>query len=162
MKTISVVRHAKSSWEDLNIDDKHRTITHEGFTRTMKLAHYLKNLNFNVQKIISSPATRTLETARILIDNHISTILETDKHLYPTTVDSVADCIFTQPDDIDSIIIVGHNAGLSDFTKIYLADEVDWLKTSMLVWVEFDCDNWIDFPNASKTVKLILNPKNLE
>lgn len=161
MKTICVVRHAKSSWEDLHIDDKHRTITHEGFMRTMKLAHHLKSLNFSVQKIITSPAIRANETAKIMLDNRISQILETDKHLYPTTVDSLMDCIFTQPDDIDSIMLIGHNAGLSDFVKLYLAEDVDWLKTSMLVWCEFDCEKWTDFPTATKTEKLILNPKNL-
>jgi len=68
MKTLYLVRHAKSSWNDQSLSDQQRPLNKRGHISALDMGERLKLRNVNVELIISSPALRALTTARYLAD----------------------------------------------------------------------------------------------
>ena len=68
MKTIYIVRHAKSSWE-YNVSDLKRPLSNTGYSDAQIMSGIFNNLNINVETIFSSPAIRTVQTAQVFLNN---------------------------------------------------------------------------------------------
>jgi phosphohistidine phosphatase len=163
MKTVYVVRHAKSSWDVSDLPDEKRPLLEKGKKRTKKVIDSLLELDIHVDYIISSHAVRAHETARILAhalkypEDHI----KIDSHLYYTDGDGIPDQFLDLPDRYSSVMIVGHNPAMTDFVNLYLADPIDQLPTSGIVSITFESDHWDSVMQSAYKVNLILFPKDL-
>lgn len=163
MKTIYIVRHAKSSWDINDSPDIQRPLLEKGKKRTKKVIDYLLQNNVQVDYIMSSHAVRALETAKILAHalKYVNEI-KVDSHLYYADGDSILNQFFDLPDRYQSIMIVGHNPALSDFVNKYLEDPIDHLPTSGIVSISFHTERWDKVPTAGYKVNFVLFPKELE
>jgi phosphohistidine phosphatase len=163
MKTIYVVRHAKSSWDISDIPDIKRPLLEKGKKRTKKVIDYLLENGIQVDYIISSHAVRALDTAKILAHAlKYQDEIKIDSHLYFTDGDSIIDQFFDLPDRYKSVMIVGHNPALTDFINHYLDTPIDNLPTSGIVSISFDTGRWDKVPSAAHKVNFVLFPKELE
>ena len=163
MKTVYIVRHAKSSWDSADLPDEKRPLLEKGKKRTKKVVDYLLENNIRVDYIISSHAVRALETAKILAHalKYPAESIKIDSHLYYTDGDGISNQFFDLPDRFDSVMIVGHNPALTDFVNNYLPESVDQLPTSGVVSISFHTDEWDKAPMADHHVNFILFPKEL-
>jgi phosphohistidine phosphatase len=163
MKTVYVVRHAKSSWDISDIPDEKRPLLEKGKKRTKKVIDYLLENQVRVDYIISSHAVRALETAKILAHalKYDEAGIKIDAHLYFTNGDDLFDQFFDLPERYDSVMIVGHNPALSDFVNKFLEEPIDHLPTSGIVSISFDAGHWHEVPLADHKVNFVLFPKDL-
>lgn len=144
MKTLCLVRHAKSSWLDPKVEDKDRPIDPRGEADAKLLAQFLLNHHIKPDILLVSPALRTQMTAQVLIQDmqippaHLQTIDE----IYEAGVESLLHIIQQVPNSVNSILLVGHNPGLTWLAN-YLADDHQIsLPTCGAYGVSFDTNDW--------------------
>lgn len=160
MKTLYILRHGKSSWDSPDNEDFDRPLKLKGRKRTELIAAYLRDNKLSVDLIISSPAVRAYETAKIIADV-VKCQLITHEDLYPGYSSQVFEVIFSRSDKHKSIMIVGHNPGLTSLVRDLIDNTIDWLPTSGLAMVSFDTNTWLQIPVAAKTSSNIITPKML-
>jgi len=160
MKRLYVLRHGKSSWEQPSIADFDRPLLPKGKRRTAKIAAFLQEKGMIPELIVSSPAKRAAQTARIVAD-FLNCKLVFDENLYHAHSAAVADVVTAQSDEINSLMIVGHNPGLTSFANEYMSAGTDWLPTSALAYAAFDSDQWPAFPLARIIHNFVITPKTI-
>jgi phosphohistidine phosphatase len=163
MKTIYIVRHAKSSWNAIDLADEQRPLMEKGRKRTKKVIDYLLKNQVRVDYIISSQAVRAYETAKLLAHGLKYPVenIKIDKQIYYATGDSILNQFYDLPDRFDSVMIVGHNPSLTDFVNQFMKSPIDNLPTSGIVSISFDTDRWEKVPVAKRKINFILFPKEL-
>lgn len=161
MKTLYILRHGKSSWEQPGTDDFDRPLLPKGVRRTERIANHITENNISLDLIVSSPAKRAFETAKIIAEE-IGCKLITHQNLYPGYSSHILDVIFLQPDTIDSLMIVGHNPGVTSMVHDFVDSSFDWLPTSGLAMVKFDTDLWVQIPLSRRLSSEIITPKMLK
>ena len=139
MKTILLVRHAKSDWPE-GVDDFDRPLTETGIENAPKMAKFLKNQNIKIDSFISSPAKRAQETCALFSKIYDSDF-STEQQLYNAREQHFENVIYGLANDINSVAIFSHNNGISNFAN-YLTDEIINLPTCGVVGYEVDCEDW--------------------
>lgn len=164
MKTVYIVRHAKSSWDISGIPDEERPLLEKGKKRTKKIIDFLHRQDISVDYIISSHAVRALETAKILAHalNYPKDNIKVDPHIYFANGNSIFNQFYDLPDQYNSVMIVGHNPALTDLVNHYLRPKIDNLPTSGVVSITFDTDQWERIHLANHTINFVVFPKELE
>ncbi|WP_146695343.1 histidine phosphatase family protein [Orientia tsutsugamushi] len=122
MKQILLMRHGDAKH---HINDFARPLSELGRQVVTNAAYFLNK--FNIEKVLCSPSDRTLETLNIvktvssisINDNNIDII---DK-MYQSNVENIIDVIQQQPDDIQSLLIIGHNPYLYEFYRLTVAQQ---------------------------------------
>ncbi len=145
------------------IDDFHRPLLDKGIEKTKKVIKYLNHLQINVDKIISSPAVRALETAKLIaagIDFPKEKIL-IEPRIYEGSVDRIVDLIYATEDTFDSLMIFGHNPAITYLANLFLNPGVEFIPTMGIACVSFDTDKWSEIPLAETKNEFILFPKSL-
>ncbi len=163
MKTLYIVRHAKSSWNHPELSDEERPLLEKGKKRTRKIINYLREKNVSVDLIISSHAVRASETARIIAHGigYPPENIRISQQVYHASAGLLLDQFFDLSDDISSLMIVGHNPAFTNFANQFLEKKIDWLPTSGVVSVSFDTRLWVNLPLAKPRLNFIIYPREL-
>jgi phosphohistidine phosphatase len=163
MKTLYIVRHGKSSWENPGLADHERPLLQKGVKRTLKIANYLNEKRICPDLMISSHAVRAYDTARIIagIIAYPEDDIVVSKNLYHGSGDGILDELFSLDDSIESVMIFGHNPTFTSFANHFLKEKIDWLPTSGVVAVQFDVIKWSDIPLARVSIDFVVYPKHL-
>ncbi len=148
MKTLILLRHAKSSWE-LNVADRNRPLSESGIDRIKRIAKLNASI-FENAIIYSSPANRALHTACIMM--HKLKIpfdcLRVTESLYTFDSTNVINFIRNLPDELNHVVCVGHNPAFT-YTAMVLSNiTFDNLPTSGWVKMEFQQDRWSKIQNG--------------
>lgn len=163
MKTLYIVRHAKSSWNYPELSDEERPLLEKGKKRTKKIIDYLQQKELSLDLIISSHAKRALETAKIIAHglNYPPENILISRQVYHASADKLYDQFFDLSNNVDNLMIVGHNPALTNFANHFLHEKIEWLPTSGVVSVSFNTRIWINLPMAESTTNFIIYPKML-
>lgn len=163
MKTLYIVRHAKSSWDHPGLADHERPILEKGIKRTQLVCDYLVENNYNADLIISSHAVRARQTASVIADglNYPEENIQISSSIYHGDIDALFDQLFELPNDVKSVMIFGHNPTFTSFANYFLQRKIDWLPTSAIVCIEFETDKWEHIANARKKAKFVITPRLL-
>ncbi len=162
MKTLIIVRHAKTKQANFGEADFDRTLTDRGRLHAPEMAKQLKKLGFVPQGYLSSPAKRTLQTARLFCN-----VFDVDKDKVKT-YDDLYNAPYTVyyaaaaslKDKWDTVAIFGHNPGITDFVNTLCKDvRIDDMPTGSVFVVEADITKWKDFAAADKKYRIFLMPK---
>jgi phosphohistidine phosphatase len=127
MKTLYVVRHAKSSWADLSLGDFERGLNDRGKRDTVRMGKRLKEKGIHPDVMLSSPAKRALSTARRLAEilKYPKEKIKTDERLYHANDDTILLAVRTIKDKNDVALLFGHNPGLTDFVNAIAEAEIN-------------------------------------
>ena len=158
MKTLILVRHAKSDWPE-NTDDFDRPLAERGLEDAVKMSKFLKDNNIEIQKFVSSPAVRALNTCKIFNQTYDIEI-DTNQKLYNPSERNFESVIYDLENDVNSVAMFSHNNGISNFANS-LSSELINLPTCGIVAYEIDCDRWCDFEMAEKRFLYFYSPKNV-
>ncbi len=161
MKTLYLVRHAKSSWKH-DVDDHKRPLKNRG-ERDGRLVSKKVNAEIDPpQKIISSDATRALATAEFFKNAlEISDAnFENNHELYDFSGQNVMRIIKSLDDDLDTVMLVGHNHAFTSVVNMLGNRYIDNVPTCGFVMLQFDEKKWSDI-TTGKTVKTIF-PRDLK
>jgi len=158
MKTLVLLRHAKSSWE-FPLDDLDRPLKPKGIDRIKTVSKEDRSIFNKTDLVITSPAIRALHTAVILvkeIDLEFNKVI-INKGLYTFSSKSVEIVLRTIPDKFDYVIFVGHNPAFTEIINKMTKRKIDNLPTASWAKIIFNEDNWSEVANCqvsfSKSVK---------
>jgi len=161
MKTLYLVRHAKSSWKH-DVEDHKRPLKDRGERDGSLVSKKVKDEIEPPQKIISSDATRALTTA-IFFKKALEiedTNFETNHELYDFSGQNVMRIIKSLDNSLDRVMIVGHNHAFTSVANMLGDRYIENVPTCGFVMLEFDEKNWSDI-TTGKTVKTIF-PRDLK
>lgn len=163
MKTLYIVRHAKSSWKYPELTDEERPLLEKGKKRTRKVIDYLLDKNTKVDLIISSHAVRALETARILAHalGYAEDNILISRQVYHASAEQLYDQFFDLSNEVENLMIVGHNPAFTSFANHFLDKKIDWLPTSGIVSVSFDTRLWVNINMAERSTNFVVYPREL-
>jgi phosphohistidine phosphatase len=161
MKTLYLLRHAKSSWQQPELDDFERPLLEKGLKRSKLVIDYLLERKVAVDLIISSPAVRALATAKIFASamNYPVEDIRKERKLYFGDADAYFEQFFDVPKTVNAMMLVGHNPAITTFANQFLKDKIDYLPTSGVVSLSFDIDNWENAGTAKRKVNFVVYPR---
>ena len=161
MKQLLLVRHAKSSWDDLGMNDFDRPLNDRGKRDAPVMAERLSNKKIKVDAFISSPAKRAARTAKIFAKEFKTKkddiIYKTE--LYLASENIFYDVIAKTDDEFESIAVFSHNPGLTDFANDLTEIKIDNVPTCGVFAVKIDAKHWADIKDAKKEFWFFDYPK---
>ncbi len=159
MKTLLLVRHAKSDWPE-DTDDFDRPLAERGIENAHKMAAFLMQNEIKIDQFVSSPALRALHTCEIFNETyHIE--IKTDRKLYHPNENNFESVIYDLNDDLNSVAMFSHNNGISNFANM-ISEQIFSFPTCGVAGFSIDCDSWSEFENADKKLLFFFEPKNLK
>ena len=164
MKTLYLIRHAKSSWDDLGLKDFDRPLMDTGIKKTNKIIKFLIERKVFPELIISSPAVRAFETARIIAQGigYPEEKIVTEAALYDSSADDYIQIIENLRNEINSVMIFGHNPTITYAANSFLKKATEMIPTSGVVSVTFDTDKWSEVRKAKVKREFFIFPKMLK
>ena len=144
MKTLILMRHAKSSWKDHNISDADRPLKKRGKKDTQAMAKIMLEKELVPQKIMASSAKRARRTAEILVEETKANITpEVLDQLYMAEIQVYMDLIKSLPDDLERVMIVGHNPDLECLVQM-LSNQIESLPAGAMAVLSMPIKSWKD------------------
>lgn len=143
MKTLFLVRHAKSSWDDTAMPDRDRPLNDRGTRDAPKMGERLAKRDVKPDLILSSPARRALDTAEIIakkLDYRRKDIVVDDR-LYAVTADDLLAFIRGLGDKRERVMVFGHNPELTELAH-RLSSKITHMPTCAVAEFTFDSKSW--------------------
>lgn len=161
MKTLYIIRHAKSSW-GFNLPDDQRPLNERGLKDAELIGKQLKTIVKPIDRVLCSPAKRAHSTAKIICDqlNISEDIFFLEPDLYDFEGSKVINVIKNCENTIQTLMIFGHNHAFTSIANLLGNVYIDNLPTTGVVAIEFEAENWKDI-NVGKNL-LTIFPKTLK
>ena len=160
MKTLIIIRHAKA--EQSFGPDRDRRLTERGHQNAHMMAERLIDDGYKIDMIFSSPSVRTTETTEYFVAaNHLDEdhVKFFDK-LYLGDTLAITETVKWLKENVNTLAVVGHNPGVSNFTNYITGSEIADLPTCGIAIIEVDMNSWEDdFEAATKKLVKIMTPK---
>jgi len=146
MKNLYLLRHAKSSWASPGMKDFDRPLNERGLADAPDMAMRLKTSGAAIDRIITSPALRTLTTARLVaatlgLD---SDIIREDRQIYLAGSPRLMHVLSLLDDELNAVLLVAHNPALTDLANDVARAGIDNLPTAGLVHIELPIEHWLE------------------
>lgn len=132
MKTLTLLRHAKSSWDDNVARDFDRPLNAKGRRAAVTVGEHLAVTGARYDRVLASPALRVLQTIEGVeegLGRALSALFE--PRIYMASAATLIDVAQGVPDTVDTLLMVGHNPGLEDLA-LFLAADSDPLRTAVI------------------------------
>lgn len=144
MRTLTLVRHAKSSWEDSGLSDRERPLNKRGNRDAPIMGKRAAAAGIRPSLIISSPAVRAWTTAKTFANElgYPIEFLQREDGLYLASLDNLLDTVAAQDAGFNNLMLFAHNPGLTNFANYLVPGLTNNLPTTGLVSVNIDCDDW--------------------
>ncbi len=144
MKTLTIVRHAKSSWNHPDLSDRQRPLNSRGKRDAPVMGKRIVDHGIRPSLIITSPAKRAWTTAKIIAGEigYPTEFLQREDTLYLASLDDLLGAVVAQDTGFNSLMLVGHNPGLTEFANFLIPGLTNNLPTAGVVSVQIDQDDW--------------------
>lgn len=160
MKTLFLVRHAKSSRDDPRHSDKDRPLNDRGRRDAPRMGERLAKQEVKPDLILSSPAVRALSTTKIIakkLDYKVKDIV-IDARLYAAAADDLLEVIRNLGDKRKRVMLVGHNPELSELAHRF-SSEISDMPTCAVAEFVFDMKSWSDVTGQPPIKVKLYRPK---
>ena len=159
MKKLYLIRHAKSSWKDLELEDFDRPLNKRGRLNAPFMGETLKSKNVKPELILSSPALRAKTTALIIAKEvgYFKNIVYKEE-IYEASVGALHEIVTQVGDEIHALFLFGHNPSLNELAQKYVGFE-DNIPTCGVLEIEFDCDSWSEIDRENSKIVSFEYPK---
>ena len=161
MKTLYLIRHAKSSWDDSSQTDFERPLNDRGEHDAPIIAKALLDKKIKPDLIVSSPAVRALSTAKIfakVLHYESENILE-EERIYEATMRELTEVVREIPDDVKCVMLFGHNPGISNFVNLLGDQFVTDMPTCAVTGLELKINSWKETERHCGKIILFEYPK---
>jgi phosphohistidine phosphatase len=162
MKTLLLMRHAKSSWSDRKAKDRERQLTKQGKKNAREMGKVLLKNELIPQLVLSSSVERCRQTAQEVTEacNYQDNILFLDK-LFMAEAEVIVDALKLLPDKIERVLVVGHNPGLESMV-IFLSGQIEPLPSASIANISLTINSWKDLnKDSSGELIQLWRPKDL-
>lgn len=164
MKTLLLIRHAKSSWDKASVTDFERKLNERGKHDAPLMAKRLFDREIKIDAFVSSPAKRAKKTAEIFMHE----FNEKEKHLilvpqlYEASVNTFYGVIENLKDQYGSVALFAHNPAITDVVNSFGTSPVNNMPTCAVYAIKIDTDKWAEIQNAEKEWLFFDFPKDAE
>lgn len=161
MKTLLIVRHAKSSWRFENLNDFDRPLNARGVTAATFMAKKLKERGDDFDLIISSPANRAYTTSTYYAEEfgYDHSLIEEAHSLYHADHGTLLTIIDNLPDAFNKVLMFGHNPGLTNLANILTGETLGNIPTGGIIKINFDVSSWQEVTPGIGTMEFFDYPK---
>lgn len=162
MKTLLLIRHAKSSWDQPGLPDFDRPLNERGKKDAPEMAKRVKEKGIELDHLISSPAKRARKTARYFAEAFgfkKEDVMLIDQ-LYAAAQSEFLKAVSDINDKYQTVALFSHNPGITDFASSLTNVRVDDMPTCAVFALQIETDNWRDFMSAEKKFLFFDYPKN--
>jgi phosphohistidine phosphatase len=166
VKTLYIIRHAKSSWDASNIDDFERPLNDRGKRDAPRMGKRLKEKDIHPTLLLSSPAKRALSTAKRIakVLKYPIDDIKTDRRLYHADEETMLTVVRELKDKQDVVMIFSHNPGLTEFVNSLMDGEldIDNVPTCGVVAFQLNFETWKDVDWGKGKLLFFDYPKSKE
>lgn len=162
MKTLYLLRHAKSSWDDPNLSDFDRPLNKRGLKSAPKMGALMRKRKLQPDLILSSPAARAKETTHLVSEAAgWTTEVRYEQEIYEASVDRLLKIVSQIDESVNSAMMVGHNPGFEELLAA-LTGESQRMPTAALACIELQLDKWSDISPDSGKLLWLVRPRELK
>lgn len=169
MKTLTLLRHAKSSWNDPVLRDFDRPLNARGRRAARAIGREMRTQGLAFDRVLASPAERVVETLRDVAEGYGRPLdPEYDRRVYLATPESLLELIHQTDDSKSDLLIVGHNPGLERLALLLsragaLRSEIEVkYPTATLTQIVFPVDHWEEVAEGMGTIARFTRPRDLD
>lgn len=142
MKTLLLMRHAKSSWKDPDLKDFDRPLTKKGKKSVPLMGQMIADEELIPDRIFSSPAVRASQTVEAFVESSgYRGEVEYFDGYYMGEPTAYAEPLYNLPDEVERVLIIGHNPGLEAFLQMLTA-RVESLSTGAIAYIVLPVKHW--------------------
>lgn len=168
MKILYVLRHAKSDWGDSSLEDFDRPLNARGKKAARAIGKELRTRKIRPELVLASPAVRARQTLERVQDAYGEKFdVRQEPRIYGAGPESLVDLIRSAPDDVDRLLVVGHNPGLQDLVvnlsgpSELLDEATDKFPTAALAEIRFDTRSWSGIAPRQGILECLVRPRDL-
>jgi phosphohistidine phosphatase len=155
-RTLYVLRHTKSSWDDDSFADYDRPLAERGLRDGKRLARYIAEANLQPDVVLCSSARRAQETLAQIAHSLGTPVVRMLDELYAADVADVISLVHELDDAHTSVLVIGHNPCVAE-----LAQATEKFPTGALATLRFDAESWDDLRPGEAELVSIVTPKDL-
>ena len=161
MKTLFLVRHAKSSWKDSDLHDKERPLNNRGKRDAPFMGKLLRENGIKLDLLVSSTATRAVETARFMARplKYKASDIVFHESLYDCTINDILSVIHGIDDTFKNAMIIAHNPTITVFSNFIANAALTKFPTCGVLSVECTVESWKEVGKGSGIVRFFEYPK---
>lgn len=175
MKTVILLRHAKSDWSDASQRDFDRPLNGRGERAAVLMGQWARREALTFDAVVASPAARVRDTLDKFMQSygpHAEPVW--DKRIYLASAATIAEVIADSADDSEVVLLVGHNPGLEEFILVHVPDDggsalrddvAEKFPTASIAVLDFEIDHWGDLPAAEAEagrLRCFVRPRDLD
>jgi phosphohistidine phosphatase len=171
MKRLSLLRHAKSSWDDPVERDFDRPLNGRGRRAARRMGEWLRDSGLAFDRVVASPALRVRQTVEE-VEEALGDRLrpEWDQRIYMASAATLFDLVQETPDTVAHLLLIGHNPGLEDCLLLGAEDDGSPLRqeaaikypTATLATLRFDGPSWADVGEQGASLERFVRPRDLD
>lgn len=169
MKTLTLLRHAKSGWDDPVARDFDRPLNPKGQRAAAMIGRHMRAEGLEFDHVLASPAVRVVETLAQVATGYGSDLApHWDQRLYLASEGTLLDLVHELPQGADRVLVSGHNPGLEELVLLLsgengLRDSVEVkFPTASLAEMRFEVANWADVKPGKGELIRFTRPRDLD
>jgi phosphohistidine phosphatase len=170
MKTLTLLRHAKSAWDDPVERDFDRPLNGKGRRAASRMGRHIAELQLGFDKVVASPALRVIQTIEGVEAGLGQTFsVDYDKRIYMASAVTLLDVVHGTDEDCARLLMVGHNPGLEDLVLLLVPESAGGARdaveekypTATLAELSFE-GSWADLDERMAALTRFVRPRDLD
>jgi phosphohistidine phosphatase len=170
MKTLTLLRHAKSGWDDPAARDFDRPLNPRGRRAARAVASEMRRLGLAFDRAVASPARRVIETIEEVALSFGPIAADYDRRLYLAAPDTLLEAVRETPDEVERLLLVGHNPGLESLALSLAGGGEARLRealalkypTATVAEIALPVARWRDVGEGSGEIRRFIRPRDLD
>lgn len=171
MKILTLLRHAKSGWDDPTDRDFDRPLNKRGRRAAKTVGREMRDAGLEFDRVIASPAVRVVETLADVAEGYGRPLRPAfDGRVYLATVPTLLDVVREADDAVDRLLLVGHNPGLEALALLLTGEDGNGLRGAMaakyptgaVAEIRFAIDHWGEVAPGTGSLERFFRPRDLD
>ena len=161
--SLTLVRHAKSSWQVAGLDDFHRPLNRRGLADAVRMPAHIAKHVAKPQLVCSSAAVRAVQTCQSLCDEYAiaNEHVLVDSALYLASAEEVLDYLCENAQHAQRVFVIGHNPGLTDLFNHLVDEKIDNLPTFAVANLNLAINDWSAVTARCASVQRLMLPREI-
>lgn len=162
MKTLLLLRHAKSSWKEPGLSDFERPLNERGRRAAPLMGRFLRRQKLRPDLVLCSPAERARQTAALAVEAAgLSSKLRFDERIYEASAERLVEVVSQVEESCEQVLLVGHNPGMEELIAL-LTGGREAMPTAALARVALDVEKWDKTRARCGRLEWVVRPKELD
>jgi phosphohistidine phosphatase len=169
VRTLYVLRHAKSDWGDASLRDFDRPLNGRGWKAAKAMGQEMRERDLAPDLVLLSPSARTIETLARVEEGFGATLEKVEeKAIYLAETETLVELVRNAPAKAKRLMVVGHNPGMHELVLVLAngpqdlrAEAATKFPTAALAEISFDVSDWSDVAPGSGFIRSFVKPREL-